>query len=281
MADTTIDKKRLLVVFEGEGTLWCKVKGKDRAADGVYRTRTKSTVQLRPGLLAVLHRMLDLHIDVGLWCSDTLIKIDPWLETILGEEICEKLRFRWFQNKTFQYGGGIRVKESAQIAAAFPEFGYSHVLFVDHNFYSHAMSLPGNLLLVREFKGDLPDVFMECWVWEQVKVLLNWLDRPEHTVPEFLLNTKRPRAQGIVAESFAGKSKAMTMALACRAVVDIHMDTDCPGAKAARIAQEAWLDKQVPGWKHELTQPNPAAIAELDPIVSGGIEVYFFELNVS
>jgi hypothetical protein len=91
MADTTIDKKRLLVVFEGEGMLWCKVKGKDRAADGVYRTKNKSTVQLRPGLLAVLHRMLDLHIDVGLWCSDTLIKIDPWLETILEEEICEKL----------------------------------------------------------------------------------------------------------------------------------------------------------------------------------------------
>jgi hypothetical protein len=116
-------------------------------------------------------------------------------------------------NKTFQYGSGIMVKESAQVATAFPQFGYSHVLFVDHNFYSHSMSLPSNLLLVCEFKGDLPDVFMECWVWKQVKVLLNWLDRLEHIVLEFLFYTKRPRAQGIVAKTLAGKSKAMTMAL--------------------------------------------------------------------
>jgi hypothetical protein len=41
------------------------------------------------------------------------------------------------------------------------------------------------------------------------------------------------------------------------------MESDGKGAKAACIAQEAWLDKQILGWKQELTEPNPAVIAQL------------------
>ena len=157
------------------------------------------------------------------------------------------------------------------MAAKFKDFGYQKLLFVDHDYFSHASSLPGNLLLVREFKGRLPDVFLETWVWEIVKATVKYCSKPGITVPHFMFNTKRPRASGLIAELIASSPKVIAMADTARALVDAGMTKWHPDSLTARKDQEAWLNVEVPHWREAMSTPNLAEAKawHLDPIVTG------------
>jgi hypothetical protein len=45
----------------------------------------------------------------------------------------------------------IAMKDSLQVVAAYPEYGYDKTVFVDHSFVCTSTSLPENTLLVPEY----------------------------------------------------------------------------------------------------------------------------------
>jgi hypothetical protein len=135
----------------------------------------------------------------------------------------------------------------------------------------NASSLPRNLLLGREFKGHLPNIFLETWVWEIVKVTVKYCSKPWITIPYFMFNIKRPRASGLIVELIAGSPKVVAMADTARALVDARMTKLHPDSLTARKDQEAWLDLEVAHWREALSTPDLAEAEawHLDPIVSG------------
>lgn len=123
---------KMLVVFEGEGTLWWKLKsgkdiepvGEDVQPEDVIK-RGKQIVQLRPGLREVLSRMLDSNIAVGLWTVEARQKEKAWMVDIFGKSLFDRLLFTMYSDKTSLVGREARVKESALVAAKYPQYGYS------------------------------------------------------------------------------------------------------------------------------------------------------------
>jgi hypothetical protein len=65
MAETAPAPKPLLVVFEGEGTLWCRIKGKNQESNGLHVKKGSLTVLLRLVLGDLLTILIDINIDIG------------------------------------------------------------------------------------------------------------------------------------------------------------------------------------------------------------------------
>jgi hypothetical protein len=116
---------------------------------------------------------------------------------------------------------------------------------------SHSLSLPGNLLLVRPFDGSIPDIFLESWVWETVKVIVTWLAKPGATVPQFMISTKRPTAQRIMEEICESKWRVIKATKDCWPNVEQEMEKFSPGAKEARTHQLEGLDIIWQNWRED------------------------------
>jgi hypothetical protein len=277
---------RMLVVFEGEGTLWWRLKsgkdiepvGEDVRPEDVIK-RGKTILQLRPGLREVLSKMLDSNIAIGFWTVEARQKEKAWMVDIFGKSLLDRLLFTWYADKTSLVGREARVKESAVVAAKFPQYGYSRTLFVDHDFMSHAMSLPGNLLLTGRFSGCLPDVFLESWVWEMVKVMLDWLEKPSvtSTIPHFLLSTNRPADQAQIEYACHSYWQQLKLGASCRPLVDREIESHAPGAIEARLLQQSELDTHWPTWR-DVPYKN-ATLAKLKPVVPGDILYFQYSIN--
>jgi hypothetical protein len=238
--------KSMLVVFEGDGTLWWRPGPKEKP-EGDLVTRGKHVVQMRPGLREVLTRMLESDVAIGIWTIEASNKVKQWLPDILGRAIFDRLLFSWFGNRTTGVGNGVIIKESAQVAAAFPQYGYGRTLFVSHDYLNHCLSLPGNLVLVRPFTGTIPDIFLEAWVWKIVRIIQDeWLAEPSptSTVPHFLFNTNRPAERACIEEIRALYPGALKTADQGRPLVYRQMEKHSHGASTARSAQQQFLEEQ-------------------------------------
>jgi hypothetical protein len=78
-------RKQMLLVFEGEGTLWHKLRVAQFEEDADCMTRGKQTARLRPGCRDLLKKLFDLNCAVGIWTTQTKRSAQPWLEAIFGE----------------------------------------------------------------------------------------------------------------------------------------------------------------------------------------------------
>ena len=188
--------KKMLIVFEGEGTLWNKSKVGLTEDDGDSVTRGKQVARLRPGCRDLLKKLFELNCAVAIWTTQTKRSAQPWLEAIFGE-ISAKFEFKWYREDCYIVErDDLAVKDTLQVIAAYPDYGFDRTLFVDHNFVSSATSCPGNTLLVPEYDYR-DDVFLDEWVFELVKLMLDHLGG-EGTIPEFFFGTRRPRATAYV-----------------------------------------------------------------------------------
>jgi hypothetical protein len=187
----------MLIVFEGEGTLWHKLRVAqfEEGSDSV--TRGKQTAHSQPGCRDLLNKLFALNCAVEIWTTQTKRSAQPWLEAIFGQELFQQLEFKWYKEDCFILDrDDIAVKDSLQVVAAYPSYGYEKTLFVDHSFLSCSTSLPRNTLLIPEYVCK-DDVFLDEWVFELMKLMLDHLDN-EGTIPKFWFGTRRPRATAYV-----------------------------------------------------------------------------------
>jgi hypothetical protein len=202
---------------------------------------------MHPGLREVLTRMLELNVAIGIWTIESAKKDKQWLLDILGKSIFDCLLFSWFGNRTTGVGNGVMINESAQVAAAFCEYGYGRTLFVAHDYLNHCLSLPGNLFLVHPFTWKIPDIFLEAWVWKTVRIILDeWLGTPfdSSTIPHFLLLTNRPAEKALIEELRAMYLGALKTAEIGRPCVYQDIEKHSHGAAMARSAQQLLLEEQ-------------------------------------
>ena len=269
----SVASKKLLVVFGGEGTLWFQLTKKDRKpSEGhlVTKGKGKSVVVLRPGVRDVLDRIVLAGHSIALWSNGKAKAETPWLEPIFGKELREKFKFTWFAERSttvWKDDDKADVKESAIVAASYPEYGYKRTLFVDHDYIAHCASLPGNLLLVNRFEGKHPDVFMENWVWPMMKALEEFLEKGGTSVPQFFLSTKRPREQELVEDLRRNKKKHLDLAVSLQ-----------KNAEAERKIWEDTLDAEFPKWRD--TAYDNTDMEKIVPVIPGEL-ISVHELDLS
>ena len=268
----SMTKRQLLIVFEGEGTLWWRPTGKETAtSEDVVRKgppgkQGKQVLQLRPGLREVLGKIVEAGHAIAIWSNESSQRENSWLNYVLGSELRAKLLFTWYSNRSTVVGT-FKVKESSQVMATFPDFGYNRTVFVDHDYMSHSLSLPGNLLLVRRFSGQLLDIFLESWVWEMVTALEEFLEVPEQTVPQFFLHTKRPQEQALVEEMISHRGADLNLARGLKRLVTRECKKFAPDAEKLRKEQEDILDVEFPNWRDR--PYNDTNMDNIVPVIPG------------
>jgi hypothetical protein len=204
---------------------------------------------------------------VAIWTTQTKRSAQPWLDAIFGE-LSAKFKFKWYKEDCYIVErDNILVKDTLQVVAAYPDYGFDKTLFVDHNFISGATFCPENALLVPEYVcGD--DIFLDEWVFEIVKLMLDHLGG-EGTIPEFYFGTRRPRATAYIVSVIERDEEPLSVV--CKHYFDVykHLEAKNESSEAIKKKQCKLLNTLRPDWQN--TAYNNESVYSLRPIVSGEI----------
>jgi hypothetical protein len=125
-------------------------------------------------------------------------------------------------------------------------------------------------LLVCPFDGSIPDIFLESWVWENVQVIVKWLEKAGATVPQFMLCTKRPIQHRVIEEILDSKVRVIKATKDCWPLVQREMERNSPGAKEARSVQHEGLENIWDTFREDGAF-NPDNLNRLESVVPGDI----------